>query len=116
MMEPRKLVQHTVASISPVGWPANENPLAPAVMGRSIFPQDAIARISKPSRSVMTSGKARIRRWRLSFEKRRGPGMEPLMGWTGGDDMMSEVELEFPTLESAIRHAQRQGLTYVIEK
>jgi hypothetical protein len=63
----------------------------------------------------MTSAKARPKRWRLSFERRGAPFAEPLMGWTGSDDMMSEVELEFPTLDSATRYAERQGLPYVIE-
>jgi hypothetical protein len=34
-------------------------------MGRSIFPDDAIALICKPSRSVVTSGKARTKGWCL---------------------------------------------------
>jgi hypothetical protein len=63
----------------------------------------------------MTSAKARPNGWRLGFERRSAPFAEPLMGWTGSDDMMSEVELEFPTLESALRYADRQGLPYVIE-
>ena len=36
------------------------------------------------------------------------------MGWTGGDDPLTQVELRFPTLESAVAYARRQGLTYVV--
>ncbi|EUB99944.1 ETC complex I subunit conserved region [Rhizobium sp. CF080] len=32
------------------------------------------------------------------------------MGYTGGTDTLTQVELEFPTLRSAIRYAERQGL------
>ena len=36
------------------------------------------------------------------------------MGYTGGDDTLTQVELNFPTLESAIRYAERQGLKYTV--
>lgn len=58
----------------------------------------------------MASGRACARNWRLVFERRRAPFIEPLMGHTGGDDTRAQVELDFPTLESAMRHAERQGL------
>lgn len=82
--------------------------------GQSVFPDDAVARIYKPSRSVTTSGNARTRGWRLVFERRIAPFIEPLMGYTGGDDTLTQVELNFPTLESAVRYAEQQGLTYVV--
>lgn len=107
--------RHTNTIILPAEWPANESSGAPLPMGRSTLPRDAVARIWKPARSPMTSAKARPKGWRLGFERRGAPFAEPLMGWTGSDDMMSEVELEFPTLESALRYADRQGLPYVIE-
>ncbi|WP_342640237.1 ETC complex I subunit [Rhodoligotrophos ferricapiens] len=96
-------------------WPSNDNRRAPTAMGRSWFPEDAIARIYKPSRSVMTSGKARTMGWRLTFERRTAPFIEPLMGWTGGDDTLTQVELSFPTREAAIRYAERQGLRYTVQ-
>ncbi|CAM5613859.1 MULTISPECIES: ETC complex I subunit [Alphaproteobacteria] len=80
----------------------------------SVFPPDAVARIFRPSRSVMTSGKARTKHWILRFERQTPPFIEPLMGWTGGDDPLTQVELRFPTLESAVAYARRQGLTYVV--
>ncbi|WP_348626236.1 NADH dehydrogenase ubiquinone Fe-S protein 4 [Rhizobium sp. CF080] len=58
----------------------------------------------------MTSGNARTRDWRLVFERRSQQFIEPLMGYTGGTDTLTQVELEFPTLRSAIRYAERQGL------
>jgi hypothetical protein len=36
------------------------------------------------------------------------------MGYTGSRDTLTQVELTFPTLESAIRYAERQGLSYVV--
>ena len=57
-------------------------------MGRSSFPEGTVARIFKPSRSVTTSGKAETKDWRLRFERRTAPFIEPLMGWTGDEDTL----------------------------
>lgn len=96
--------------------PSNDNRRRPLSEGRSVFPNDAVAYIHKPSRSVMTSGKGRAGGWRLVFERRTAPFIEPLMGYTGGEDTLTQVELSFPTLESAIRYAERQGLTYTVHR
>jgi len=81
----------------------------------SVFPEDATARIFRPARSATTSGKARTRRWVLRFDRRTPDFIEPLMGWTGGDDTLVQVELSFPSLESAVAYAERQGLAYRVE-
>jgi hypothetical protein len=86
------------------------------IFGDSPFPSDAVARISCPARSAMTSGKARTRKWVLRFDRPTAPFIEPLMGWTGGDDTLSQVELTFPRRESAVAYAERQGLAYVVEE
>ena len=86
------------------------------IFGNSLFPSDAVARIYRPARSAMTSGKARTKKWVLRFDRRTAPFIEPLMGWTGGDDTLSQVELTFPTREAAVAYAQRQGLAYVVEE
>ena len=99
----------------PQGWQSNDNRQKPLSMERSTFPGDAVARIYKPSRAVTTSGTARGRAWRLVFERRTAPFIEPLMGYTGSRDTLTQVELNFPTLESAVRYAERQGLSYVVQ-
>jgi hypothetical protein len=80
----------------------------------SAFPPDAVAVINRPSRSVMMSGKARARDWKLRFERRSAPYIEPLMGWTGGDDTLAQVELSFPSVEAAISYARRQNLAVAL--
>ena len=72
-----------------------------------------MARIYRPGRSVTTSARTGSA-WRLTFERRTAPFIEPLMGYTGGRDTLTQVELSFPTLESAIGYAERQGLNYVV--
>ncbi|QEX23257.1 hypothetical protein FRZ61_31930 [Hypericibacter adhaerens] len=81
----------------------------------SVFPDDAVAVIYRPSRSAMTSGKANTRHWKLRFERRTPPFIEPLMGWTSGDDPLTQVELTFPTREAAVGYAERQGLTFIVQ-
>jgi hypothetical protein len=63
----------------------------------------------------MTTGKRQTKNWILSFERRTAPFIEPLMGWTGGEDTMAQVNLSFPTREAAVAFAERQGLNYRVE-
>jgi len=78
------------------------------------FPPEAVTILYQPARSAMTSGRARTHDWKLRFERRTPPIIEPLMGWTSGDDTLSQIELSFPSLESAIAYARRQGLAYTV--
>jgi hypothetical protein len=94
---------------------ANRNERPTPNLGASVFPAGAVARIYRPARSAMTSGRARTKRWLLRFDRRTPPFIEPLMGWTGGDDTLTQIELRFPTLEAAVAYARRQGLAYVVD-
>lgn len=114
-MEMTRQINRSTGNSIPQEWPSNDNRHKPLSMGRSVFPDGAVARIYKPFRAVTTSGKARTKGWRLVFERRTAPFIEPLMGYTGGDDTLTQVELSFPTLQSAIRYAERQGLTYMVQ-
>jgi hypothetical protein len=115
MMESAARANETRKAHTPLDLPSNDNRRSAPSTGRSVFPDDAVARIYKLSRLVTTSGRARTKHWRLVFERRTAPSIEPLMGYTGGGDTLTQVELNFPTLESAIRYAERQGLTYVVQ-
>lgn len=94
------------------GYPTAE----PAVSGASTLPTDAVAVIYRPARSAMTSGTANSRKWKLRFERRSPPFIEPLMGWTGGDDPLAQVEMTFLSAEAAIAYARRQGLEFVLRR
>lgn len=82
---------------------------------QSVLPADAQATIYKTAPSPMTSGRARAQQWKLRFGRRSAPYIEPLMGWTGDDDTLAQVELSFPSAESAIAYARRQGLQYTVQ-
>lgn len=84
---------------------------SPLPRSGSVIPDDVTALIYRPSRSAMTSAPAR-NRWRLVFERQMPSHLEPLMGWTGSDETQHQVSLQFPTLQAAVRYAERQGLRY----
>ncbi|HEV7326611.1 MULTISPECIES: NADH dehydrogenase ubiquinone Fe-S protein 4 [Bradyrhizobium] len=90
--------------------PRNSGPFA-----QRAFPPDTTAIIYRPARSAMTSGKANTRRWKLRFAQRAAPFIEPLMGWTGATDTLSQVELDFPSAEAAVAYAKRQDLNFVVQ-
>ncbi|MBV9704822.1 MAG: ETC complex I subunit [Methylobacteriaceae bacterium] len=75
-----------------------------------------VARIFRPTRSAMQSGKANTKSWHLEFEPESPRGIEPLMGWTSSADMNSQVGLSFDTKEEAIAYARRNGLAYRVEE
>ena len=94
---------------------ANDNRRADQLLTPSVFPRHATAIIFRLGRSSMISGKARSGGWRLVFERRSPSYVEPLMGWTSDDDPLAEIELNFPTLRSAMRYAERQGRQYIVQ-
>jgi len=70
----------------------------------------ANARIYKPAKNAMQSGKARTKEWVLEFEPAEAKTPDALMGWSGSGDMRSQVKLRFDTLEAAQAYAERAGL------
>lgn len=72
----------------------------------------ARARIYKPAKTAMQSGRARTHKWVLEFEPRTARGVEPLMGWTSSGDMNAQVTLRFDTREEAIAYAEKHGIDF----
>ncbi|MBX5050831.1 NADH dehydrogenase ubiquinone Fe-S protein 4 [Rhizobium lentis] len=114
-MEPIRDI-HRKTAISDTICASNDNERSKLSFGQSLYGENAVALIFKPCRSVTTSGKARTKGWRLVFERSSALFIEPLMGYTGDRDTLTQVELEFPTPQSAIRYAERHGLTYVVQR
>ena len=71
-----------------------------------------LAKIYQPARSAMQSGQAKTRSWVLEFVPADARWIDPLMGWTGSDDMDSQVRLSFATREEAVAYAERYGIAY----
>jgi len=72
------------------------------------------ARIYKPAKTAMQSGKANTRRWTLEFEPRFARTRDPLMGWTSSADTDQQVRLTFESEEAAIAYCEKHGIDYVV--
>jgi hypothetical protein len=75
-----------------------------------------VARIYKPSKTAMQSGRGRTHEWVLHHEPQAPREIEPLMGWTSSTDPLAQVKLTFETKEEAIAYAERNGIAYRVEE
>ncbi len=71
-----------------------------------------VARIYKPAKTAMQSGKANTRAWVLDYEPEEPRQIESLMGWTSSADMRQQVRLRFATREEAVAYCERHGIAY----
>jgi len=74
------------------------------------------ARIYKPAKTAMQSGRAKTKDWVLEFVSSAKRVSDPVMGWTSIDDMTGQVRLHFDSREQAIAYAKREGLTFSVEE
>ena len=73
-----------------------------------------LARIYKPAKTAMQSGRAKTTEWVLEYEPATPREIEPLMGWTSSNDMLSQVRLFFETQEEAADYAKKNGIPFRI--
>ena len=71
------------------------------------------AKIYKPSKTAMQSGKGNTKMWLLEFETLNN-SINPLMGWESSEDTLSEVRLEFLSKDQAINYAKNNNIDYYI--
>ena len=64
------------------------------------------AKIYKPTKSAMQSGKRNSKNWILEHDTENN-SYNPLMGWESSKDMMNEVKLEFETKWANDRYPTR---------
>ena len=69
------------------------------------------AKIYKPTKTAMQSGKRSTKKWLLEFDT-LNLGVNQLMGWISSIDTMSEVKLKFSTKDLAIQYAEKNNITY----
>ena len=69
------------------------------------------AKIYKPSKTAMQSGRNNSKNWIIEFYTRK-PGINPLMGWESSTDTLSEVKLEFSTKELAVNFAKNNKIDF----
>ncbi len=73
-----------------------------------------LARIYQPARNAMQSGQAKTNAWVLEYVPETGKTLDPLMGWTGSDDMRGQVKMQFDSQEAAVDFAKRKGIAYQV--
>ena len=74
------------------------------------------ARIYRPVKTAMQSGRAGTRDWVLEFEPAERKRHDPLMGWVGSGDMRQQTRLKFATREQAVAYAESHGISYALEE
>ena len=75
-----------------------------------------VARIYRPARTAMQSGKGKTKEWLFAYEPAEPKSIDPLMGYTSSGDMRAQVRLSFETKEQAIEYADRNGIAYHVEE
>ena len=73
-----------------------------------------LARIFRPAKTAMQSGRANTKEWLLEFAPASARAPDPLMGWTVSSDMDGQVRLQFDTREEAVAYAQRHGIAFEV--
>ena len=74
----------------------------------------ALARIYRPTKTAMQSGRAQTRNWLLEYEPATRRDPDPLMGWSSARDTLNQVRMHFPTLDEAVAFAKKRGLDYSV--
>jgi hypothetical protein len=71
-----------------------------------------LARIYRPAKNAMQSGKGKSKQWVLEFEPELAPKIDPLMGWTSSADTAKQVRINFESKEEAIAFAKAKGIPH----
>jgi hypothetical protein len=72
------------------------------------------ARLYKPTKTAMQSGRAKTHEWIVEFESTERKKQDPLMGWAGSRDTQTQVFLKFPTQDAAIAYCKGNGIEFAI--
>lgn len=71
-----------------------------------------LAKIYRPAKTAMQSGKAQTKKWRLEFAASAAPTSDALMGWTGAPDATGQVRMSFDSKEQAIAFARAHNIPH----
>ena len=72
------------------------------------------AKIFKPSKTAMQSGRAKYNKWILKFLDKKNQLKDNMMGWQGGSSSISQIELKFSSKEEAVNYAKKNGIDYEV--
>ena len=72
------------------------------------------AKIYKPAKTAMQSGRAKYNKWVLKFSDKKNQLKDTMMGWNGGSSTISQIELKFSSKEEAVNYAKKNGIDYEV--
>ena len=72
------------------------------------------AKIFKPAKTAMQSGRAKYNKWILKFSDKKNQLRDTMMGWNGGSSTVSQIELKFPSKEEAVNYAKKNSIDYEV--
>src|SRR5262245_27590384 len=74
-----------------------------------------LARIYRPAKTAMQSGRAGAAHWVLEFESAAPLKPDDFMGWASSTDPNGQVRLFFDTREQAIEFARTRNIAHVVQ-
>ena len=72
------------------------------------------AKIYKPAKTAMQSGRAKYNKWILKISDSKNQTKDTMMGWNGGSNTTSQIQLQYKTKEDAINYAKSNDLDYEV--
>jgi hypothetical protein len=81
----------------------------------SALPADAVALVEPFPVATNQGGHARRGQWRVRFAPRVPSFVDPLTGWTGARNPLTQTELSFADREAAERYCRREHLRFAVQ-
>ena len=72
------------------------------------------AKIYKPSKTAMQSGRSKFNKWVLKITNSKNQIRDSMMGWNGGSNTSSQIQLNFKSKEDAINYAKSNNIDYEV--
>ena len=72
------------------------------------------AKIYKPSKTAMQSGRSKFNKWVLKISDSKNQIRDTMMGWNGGSNTSSQIQLNFKSKEDAIYYAKSNNIDYEV--
>ena len=72
------------------------------------------AKIYKPAKTAMQSGRSKYNKWVLKFSDKKNQLKDTMMGWNGGSSTVSQIELKFSSKEEAVNYAKKNRIDYEV--
>ena len=72
------------------------------------------AKIYKPSKTAMQSGRSKFNKWVLKIPGNKNQIRDTMMGWNGGSNTSSQIQLNFKSKEEAIHYAESNNIDYEV--